>query len=126
MASPQLGRLSATGLLLLSACTGGNDTGACDSTEGNITGTVYEDYSWDDLETAPAGVAKVVVRQGETDPITSLSDEDGHYSLTLEAGHWNLEAFTQDENCVSMEEYEADLNACQSVSLDLVIEACLL
>jgi hypothetical protein len=118
-------RFSAAGLLLVS-CTSGNDTGDCDSTDGSISGIVYEDYSWDDLEIAPANTAKIVIQQGENEPITALSDEEGNYSLTLEAGHWELDAYTQAENCLSMEDYEVDLYACQGISLDLLIETCLL
>ena len=113
-------------ILLLAACTNGDDTGVCASSELTISGTVYEDYSWDDLEIAPAAVAKVVVHQDEIDPITSLSAANGYYSLPLEPGHWSLEAFTYDESCVSMEDYEVDLYPCQSVTLDLLIETCFL
>ena len=113
---------------MLAACTGwrGDTADDCASSEGTISGVVYEDYTWDELEIAPAGFAKIYVQRGSEDPITVLTDDQGQYSMTLEADTWELDVYTSEETCLSMESYELKLRACQDRSLDLLIETCFL
>ncbi len=102
----------------------------CSSTAGTLEGVVYEDYPWTVRDTGepllPAGHARINISQADVDPFTAVADSEGHYSVDLQQGVWNLLATDSGEGCVSEMGLSVEIVACETVQFDIALTDCLL
>jgi hypothetical protein len=128
------GRLAVLQGLFLSGCaeidTGGGEETDCTSTAGTLEGVVYEDYPWTDRDTGeallPAGHARINISQQDVDPFTAVADSEGHFSVDLQQGVWNLFATDNAEGCVSEMDLSVEVVVCETVEIDIHLTECTL
>jgi len=118
--------------LLGCAVSDGEDTAVvvCSSVAGTLEGLVYEDYSWNEPEPGEdptaVGHARIQISQSDVEPFTAMADADGHYSVDLQAGVWNIYATDSMESCVSEMGLSVEVVACETAQLDVGLIDCLL
>ena len=102
------------------------DDDPTDSTRfGQVTGTVMEDYPWDELEAQLAPGARVFARSVQDDTvIETIATTDGSFTLPLPVGGWQLTAMTVDLRCMSVDTARVTLTEESTETVSLTIDAC--
>jgi len=104
-----------------SSSTGGP---ACTDTHGTLAGNVYLGALPGDPNSSPAPKALIQLSQtpGET-PLTAMADDQGHYEVPLAAGDWSVGG-DDATGCTTSMLSSAHVEACDTTTLDLVLDVC--
>ena len=106
---------------LLAGCP--TDTGeddVCTSTLGTVTGTITTDFEC----TSTATDARVEFVQGTDIPISVRPDEEGRFTIDLDAGSWDVEGFGWADTCITEAPETITVSACETVEVDLCANLC--
>ena len=105
----------------------GGGGGSCAGTTGELRGTVVLFAPSGQAGSEPAENALVQLSQapGET-PIVAMADASGAYSVELPAGAWMVGGESADGYCTSSAPKSADVEACGSTELEVVLDSCVL
>ena len=97
---------------------------ACTDTHGTLAGSVYDGAPPGEPNSSPAPKALIHLSQmvGET-PLTAMADDQGHYEVPLEAGDWMVGG-DDGTGCKTTKDVSAHLEACQTTTVDLVLDVC--
>jgi len=103
------------------------DTGAgadsaadCAETVGALSGEVVEEVDVGVFE--PMSGATVMVAQGGGGVIETLTDDEGRFRLSLEAGEYILSAANGDETCFTSEPQTVTIAACGTSEVTLEMD----
>ena len=103
---------------------GGSGGGACSSTLGTLEGTASLYALAGQPNSTPAANATIVLLTApEATPLYGETDEDGHFSIPLEAGQW-LVGGEHPNNCQTLEPVTIQLDPCETEQLELLLDAC--
>ncbi len=95
-----------------------DDTGRC---EVEVTGRLLGD---DRSSPTPEAGGRVWARSADGDVIETRSSDDGQFKIPLWEGDWRLSAENAAGDCVTEEDAEVTLVACESEHVELFTELC--
>ena len=99
----------------------GADTGVdCAEVLGTLAGEVVEEVDPGVFE--PMATAKVMASQGDVIVLETITDDEGRFSLPLEAGEYIVSATNGDETCFTSEPLTVDVAACKTSDVTLLMD----